>query len=49
MSVYRRQNRKSCHGPFSQQILDLKMSALGNMMFIPGENFTMERLELKDF
>lgn len=45
--VYRRQKMKRALGPFNQQVLDLKMSALNNMMFIPGENFTLERLELQ--
>ena len=38
---YRRQTMKKALGPFDEQVLDLKMSSLGNMMFIPGENFSL--------
>ena len=39
---------KRALGPFTEQVLDLKMSALGNKMFIPTELFSLERMELKD-
>ena len=46
--VYRRQKMKRALGPFNDQVLDLKMSSLGNMMFIPSGLFSLDRIELRD-
>ena len=46
--VYQRKNRKRVLGPFTDNVLDLKMSSLGSMMFIPTELFQLDRIELKD-
>ena len=48
VGVYRRQQMKRALGPYSEQVLDLKMSSLGNMLFTPKDLFSLERLELKD-
>ena len=46
--IYRRQNMKKALGPFNDQVLDIKMSSRGNMMFIPSGLFSLDRIELKD-
>ena len=39
VSVYRRQTLKRQLGPFDCQVLDLKMSSLGSMLFLPNQLF----------
>jgi hypothetical protein len=48
VQIYRRFTEKKSIGPLDNQVLDLKMSSLGNMLFLPKSLFSLDRLELKD-
>jgi len=49
VTLFRRQFKKSVLGPFKDYVLDLKMSSLANMLFLPKDLLRMERIELKNF